>query len=109
MEPDPRADLGAYLLAAAVLPVEQLQATGDIVSALRLRGQREMHWRDENDQRRKLLTAAIAELEALYVVVVRVDGTESSERHRPYAPKIPSVPGSGEPPFRPPRTAVVGT
>jgi hypothetical protein len=81
-EPDPRADPGAYLLAAAVLPVEQLQAARDAVSALRLRGQRKLHWPDENDQRRKLLTAAIAELEALYVVVVRVEGTESSERRR---------------------------
>ena len=74
-QPDPRTDPGAYLLAAAMLPTEHLQA------AL-LRGQRKLHWRDENEQRRKLLTAAVADIEALHLVVVRVDLQASSERRR---------------------------
>lgn len=44
-------DPGTYLLAATVLPAEQLLAAREIVSALRLRGQRKLHWRNENDPR----------------------------------------------------------
>jgi hypothetical protein len=81
-QPDPRADPGAYLLAAAMLPTEDLQATRAAVRSLLLRGQRKLHWRDENEQRRKLLTAAVAGLEALHLVVVHVDLQASSERRR---------------------------
>lgn len=81
-EPDPRADLGAYLLAAAVVPSEQVQPMRAAVSSLLLRGQHKLRWRNENAQRRKLLTAAVAELDALYVVVVRVGQGASSERRR---------------------------
>ena len=81
-QPDPRADPGAYLLAAAMLPTEDLQAARAAVRSLLLRGQRKLHWRDENEQRRKLLTAAVADLEALHLVVVHVDLQASSERRR---------------------------
>jgi len=81
-QPDPRADPGAYLLAAAMLPTEDLQAARAAVRSLLLRGQRKLHWRDENEQRRKLLTAAVADIEALHLVVVRVDLQASSERRR---------------------------
>lgn len=77
-EPDP----GAYVLAAALIPAGLRDEVRTAVAALRWRGQRKLHWHAENDQRRKLLTAAVAELEALYVVVVRVERTESSERRR---------------------------
>jgi len=48
-QPDPRADPGAYLLAAAMLPTEDLQAARAAVRSLLLRGQRKLHWRDENE------------------------------------------------------------
>jgi len=63
-------------------PTEQLQAARAAVRALLLRGQHKLHWRDENEQRRKLLTAAVADLEALHLVVVHVDLQASSERRR---------------------------
>jgi hypothetical protein len=77
-EPDP----GVYVLAAALVPAELIGEIRASVVALRLRGQRKLHWHSEDDQRRKLLIAAIAELQALHVVVVRAGRVESSERRR---------------------------
>ena len=44
--------LGVYLIAAAIVATDQLDATRDAITALRLGGQRKLHWRDENEARR---------------------------------------------------------
>jgi len=49
---------------------------------LRLRGQRKLHWHDEDAPRRKHLVDAVAELSALHLVVVRVDQHARPERRR---------------------------
>lgn len=64
-----------------VVPREQVQSVRVAVSSLLLRGQHKVRWRNENAQRRKLLTAAVAELDALHVVVVRsVSGMDPPSR-----------------------------
>ena len=81
-EPDVRFSGGLYLLAAALVADHERDAVSAAVAALRLSGQRKLHWRDEGDRRRKLLVAAIAELPALHVVVFRVAANETAERRR---------------------------
>jgi hypothetical protein len=73
---------GVYLLAAAVITVDHLDTARTTIEALRLRGQRKLHWRDENDNRRMLSIKTIATLPALHVVVVRAAADECSERRR---------------------------
>ncbi|MFG1638592.1 hypothetical protein ACGFKX_27600 [Pseudonocardia alni] len=70
------------MLAAALIEREDEEAARAAVAALRLRGQRKLHWRDEDRSRRKLLTEAIAALPALHLIVVKVDITAASERRR---------------------------
>lgn len=59
-EPDRRYGPGTYVLAAALIEREDEEEARAAVAALRLRGQRKLHWHDEDRSRRKLLTEAIA-------------------------------------------------
>ena len=81
-EPDPRYGPGTYVLAAALIDQQDHEAARATVAALRLRGQRKLHWYDEDRSRRKLLTDAIADLPALHLIVIRVDTNASPERRR---------------------------
>lgn len=71
-----------YLLAAAVIAVDHLDTARTTIETLRLRSQRKLHWRDENDNRRMLGIKTIATLPALHLVVVRAAADERSERRR---------------------------
>ena len=82
-EPDPRfGGAGVYILAAALVAHDDQDTVRQAMRALRLRGQRKLHWHDESDQRRKLVTETIAVLPALHLIVVRVDVGARSERRR---------------------------
>jgi hypothetical protein len=81
-EPDPRFGAGVYVLAAALIEQDDQETARAAVASLRLRGQRKLHWHDEDDQRRKLLTETIAELPALHLIVVKVDQHAKPERRR---------------------------
>ncbi|MCA1672422.1 MAG: hypothetical protein LC799_09535 [Actinobacteria bacterium] len=82
-QPDSRADPGAYLLAAAMLPTEQLQTARAAVRALLLRGQRKLHWRDENEQRRRLcLRRLLCELDDAGVAQVHLEAREARQNGR---------------------------
>lgn len=81
-EPSACDEFGVYLLAAAVIAVDHLDTARTTIEALRLRGQRKLHWRDENDNRRMLGIKTIATLPALHLVVVRAAADERSERRR---------------------------
>jgi hypothetical protein len=73
---------GAYLRVAAVIAVDHLDAVRTTIEALRLRGQRKLHWQGENDNRRLLGIKTIATLPALHLVVIRAARDERSERHQ---------------------------
>ncbi|MFR9806480.1 hypothetical protein ACL02T_29950 [Pseudonocardia sp. RS010] len=81
-EPDPRFGAGTYVLAAALIDQRDHETAQAAVAALRLKGQRKLHWHDEDAPRRKLLTETIAELPALHLIVVKVDQSATSERRR---------------------------
>lgn len=81
-EPDPRFGPGMYVLAAALIDQRDQEAARVAVEALRLKGQRKLHWHDEAGPRRKLLTDTIADLPALHLIVVTVAVHAKSERRR---------------------------
>lgn len=81
-ESEPRVPAGTYLLAAAMVDGADLENVRYAVSALRLRGQRKLHWRNEGESRRKEITAALARLPMIHLVVVKTDAAASSERRR---------------------------
>ena len=76
-------DPDTYVLAASVCAPAMLEPARDVVSGLRLKGQRKLHWRDESDPRRRLIIRTIAEIPLEHVIVVR-DGQagERPERRR---------------------------
>ena len=82
-ESDRLRDPDTYLLAAAVLGVEDLVATRSAVDGLLLRGQRKVHWHTESPRRRRTIITAIRAMPVRHLVVVR-DGRsgESAERRR---------------------------
>ncbi|MFB9743815.1 hypothetical protein ACFFOU_22095 [Pseudonocardia sulfidoxydans] len=81
-EPDPRFAAGTYLLAAAVIETDELLAARAAVAALRLRGQKKLHWRGEGAPRRRRIASSIAALPMMHTIVVKVDKDASSERRR---------------------------
>ena len=81
-EPDPRFGAGVYVLAAALVEQQDQLTVQEAMTGLRLKGQRKLHWRDEDTGRRKLLAETVAELPALHLIVVKIDQHASSERRR---------------------------
>lgn len=72
-----------YALAAVIVSVSEQSAIRETLNGLLLRGQRELHWRDERTERRRQLVDALAEsrFEILYVCRVCPKG-EKQERSR---------------------------
>jgi hypothetical protein len=62
---------GLYVLAAAVLPVEDVHEVRQIARSLG-RGARRFHWRDAMDADRRKAAATVGELAAVHLVVVGV-------------------------------------
>jgi hypothetical protein len=82
-EPDPRSgSAGVYILAAALVEMNQQHAISAEIAKLLLPGQPKLHWHVEDDRRRKLLTATVAGLPATYLVAVKVDRHATAERRR---------------------------
>lgn len=79
-ESEPSPD--AYLLVAAVVAIDHLDEARTTIEALRLRGQRKLHWHSENNNRRLLGIKTIATLPALHLVVIRAAREERGERRR---------------------------
>lgn len=67
-----------YILAAALVDPALFEGHRAVLQRLRLPGQNKLHWHDETDRRRWLITDAIGALDALHVVVIR--STTASER-----------------------------
>ncbi|HUZ26764.1 MAG TPA: hypothetical protein VMV07_23675 [Streptosporangiaceae bacterium] len=80
---DHQRDPDVYMLAAAVCGHSALTPAREAITALRLKGQVKLHWHDESDKRRQLITETIAGLGLDHLVVVR-DGQpgEKPERRR---------------------------
>lgn len=76
-----RLDPETYILAAGVCDPVIADAVRTAVSALRLKGQRKLHWRDESLKRRLVIAEAIARLPLEHLIVVR-DGTEGERVER---------------------------
>ena len=76
-------DPHTYMLTAAVCDVSSVAAARAAIIGLQLRGQRKVHWRNEDDKRRRLITETVASVPLQHVVVVR-DGRpgERPERRR---------------------------
>jgi hypothetical protein len=71
------------VLAAAVCDGPAVSAAREAVAALRLKGQRKVHWRDEGDKRRQEIAEAISAVPLRHLVVVRDGQTgERPERQR---------------------------
>jgi hypothetical protein len=82
-ESDRKADPDTYILAAALIEPCALDEIRTKVRGLLIPRQRKMHWHDESTRRRDTIIQAIADLEALHVVVVRSGiPEETSERRR---------------------------
>lgn len=77
-------DPDTYVLAASVCEPAVLEASREQVAALRLRGERKLHWRDESASRRRKIPSAIAEMPLHHVIVVRngLPGERSERRRR---------------------------
>ncbi|MDN5898572.1 MAG: hypothetical protein L0H74_00720 [Brachybacterium sp.] len=75
---------GTYLLAAALIQTDELENVRGAVAPFLRPGQKKIHWHDENSRSRRDLVAAVAQLEAIHLVVVRdgAEPTEKSERRR---------------------------
>lgn len=76
-------DPNTYLLAASVLDRERAEEARAAARGLLLRGQAKVHWRAEDDRRRKEIISTVAEICVEHLVVVRngVPG-ETLERRR---------------------------
>jgi hypothetical protein len=68
-ESDVRHDPETYLLAAAVAAIEDVATVRDALLRLLLKGQRKLHWRDEDDKRRLQIIEIVAALPLRHVVV----------------------------------------
>ncbi|MFE1957657.1 hypothetical protein [Streptomyces sp. NPDC059479] len=78
-----RADPHTYILAAALIEPNAVDHIREETAALRIPGQRKLHWRDESAKRQATIAQAIARLDALHLIVVRNGSAgESSERRR---------------------------
>lgn len=60
-------DPGIYILAVVITMTEREEDTRRVMEELRLPGQRKLHWRDENPQRQRHITATVAGLKQAYV------------------------------------------
>lgn len=79
----PELDPDTYVLAATVGDPSVLELARRVLLGLRLKGQRKLHWRDESDPRRRLITDAIAAIPLEHVIIVRDGRTgERPERRR---------------------------
>jgi hypothetical protein len=81
-EPNSRPGAGVYLLAAALIERRDHEAVRTAALDLRLKGQRKLHWHDENTARRKVLIETVAQLPALHLIIIRSDPLVRSERRR---------------------------
>lgn len=76
-------DPGAYLLAAAIGRAAIEQDIREAISRLRLPGQSKLHWRDEDEHRRVVITQAVAGCDLEHLVIVRSGAvTDRPERRR---------------------------
>lgn len=72
-----------YVLAAAICAPADVDACRERMRALRLPGQRKVHWRDEPPRRRDTIIGTIGSLPMEHVVIVRDSrGTDRPERQR---------------------------
>ena len=66
-----RTDPGTYILGVVLADEASAPGIRNAMSALRLKGQHKLHWRDEDDKRRRVMAEAVAELPVMGLVVVR--------------------------------------
>lgn len=80
---DSRRDPGAYIVSAVVLDAADVEEVREAMTVLRLPGQRKLHWRDEDDDRRLTIVKTLSQLPIEHYVAVH-DGhaAEPSERRR---------------------------
>ena len=82
-EPDPRSgSASVYLLAAALIEDVEHDAARTAMEALRVRGQKKLHWNAEEAKRRTLIVQTVARLPTMHLVVARTDAAATSERRR---------------------------
>lgn len=74
-------DPGTYVLAAAIGAGSSEPGIRERIAALRLPGQRKLHWRDESEARRALIANTVAACDLEHLVVVRA-GTEQDRPER---------------------------
>ncbi|WP_157245921.1 hypothetical protein [Nonomuraea typhae] len=74
---------GRYLLVAMLVTSDQADAQRDVLRSLLERGQRRLHWHDENDKRRAHLIEVVAGLRPKGVMVVGMNlNPKKQERAR---------------------------
>lgn len=86
-------DPDAYLLGSVIISDEHVEEVRHQMAALRLRGQRKLHWREESDRRQMAITEIIVELPIEGILVSHVDAVRRPEerRHRTIATLLPEL------------------
>lgn len=75
--------LTSYLLAAAIMPCDACECARATMMSLLAKGQRKLHWHSESESRRRKIIAAVVQLDAMHLVVIRPSRSgESAERRR---------------------------
>jgi hypothetical protein len=77
-------DPGTYILSAAIIESGAFDEIRDAMRALKLKGQKKLHWRDEDDKRQLLITETIGALPIEHLIVVRdnAEGDRDERRRR---------------------------
>ncbi|WP_148043306.1 DUF3800 domain-containing protein [Flexivirga caeni] len=78
-------DPNTYMLAAAICRAENVETARAAMSEASLKGQRKIHWRDDNDKRHRAVIEVVAGLQVEHLVVVRsrpTNSADSPERRR---------------------------
>jgi len=75
-------DPDTYLMAAVLIPDSQHDEARAIMSSLKHRGERKLHWYDENETTRSRIAETIGAMSLPSIVVVRSQTGEREERKR---------------------------
>ncbi|WP_276022015.1 hypothetical protein [Mycobacterium barrassiae] len=78
----PKLDPGAYMLGATLCDEDDVPELRKMMEALRMIGEKKLHWHGSSDERRHELVQTVAQLPVAGFVVVHVEQDASDKRHR---------------------------
>lgn len=75
-------DPGTYILCAAIIEVDAFEEVRDAMRGLKLKDQKKLHWRDEDNARQLLIAETIGALPIEHLVVIRDDAEGDRDERR---------------------------